>query len=98
MKRFAWTPITCRPTSLELAHGEHKKEYDQALADCDQAVRLNPKHSRAYYGRGVTWSKKSDYAKAIADYSKAIELDPKYAAAFSARGMAHRRIGELDKS
>ena len=58
----------------------NKKEYDKAIADYTEAIRLDPKFVIAYYNRGVAWRKKKECDKAIADYTEAIRLDPKYAA------------------
>ena len=30
-----------------------RKDYDGAIADYDQAIRLDPKHATAYYNRGI---------------------------------------------
>ena len=54
-----------------------QEEYDKAIADYDQAIRLDPKYAMAYNNRGHAWYAKEEYDKAIADYDKAIELDPK---------------------
>ena len=58
-----------------IAWGE-KKEYDKAIADFDEAIRLDPKDAVAYNNRGIAWHDKREYDKAIADYTEAIRLDP----------------------
>jgi tetratricopeptide (TPR) repeat protein len=55
-----------------------KKEYDKAIADYDEAIRLDPKYAIAFNNRGSAWLIKKEYDKAIADYDEAIRLDPKY--------------------
>ena len=62
-----------------------KKEYDKAIADYDEAIRLDPKHAMAYNSRGNAWHAKKEYDKAIADYDEAIRLDPKHAVAYNGR-------------
>ena len=63
----------------------HKKEYDKAIADYDEAIRLDPKYAVAYHNRGNAWYLKHEYDKAIADYGEAIRLEPKYASAYNMR-------------
>ena len=50
--------------------------YDRAIADLDEALRLNPKYFYAYRNRGDAYRKKRDFAKAEADYRKALEIKP----------------------
>ena len=51
---------------------------DGALADYDQAIRLNPAYVDAYNNRGVVRSDRGDADGAIADYDQAIRLNPEY--------------------
>ena len=44
-----------------------KTEYDKALADYTEAIRLDPKSAAAYNDRGWVWTAKKEYDKAIAD-------------------------------
>ena len=64
----------------------HKGEYDKAIADYNEAIRLDPLDAHAYYRRGVAWTLKDEYDKAIADYTEAIRLDPKDADNYHQRG------------
>ena len=62
--------------------GSDKKEYDKAIADYNEAIRLDPEGRRSpYYNRGYAWYDKKEYDKAIADYNEAIRLDPRDALA-----------------
>ena len=63
-----------------------KGDNDRAIFDYDEAIRLDPKHAVAFYGRGNAWLAKGDNDRAIADYGEAIRLDPKHAVAFYGRG------------
>jgi tetratricopeptide (TPR) repeat protein len=54
-----------------------KSEYDKAIADYTEAIRLDPQNAQVYTCRGWAWQNKSDFAKALADYNEAARLDPK---------------------
>jgi tetratricopeptide (TPR) repeat protein len=51
-------------------------DYDLALEDYTQAIKLDPNLAAAYFGRGNAYYHKDDYDWAIADYTQAIKLDP----------------------
>jgi len=67
---------------------QNKKQYDKAIGDYNEAIRLDPTFALAYNNRGNAWRDKKEYAKAIADYNDAIRLDPMYAPAYASRGAA----------
>jgi tetratricopeptide (TPR) repeat protein len=73
---------------------EIKKEYDKAIADQNEAIKIDPKNWAAYNNRGNTYAGKGDYDHAIADYDTAVKLNPKYAEAFYNRGLAKRKKGD----
>jgi tetratricopeptide (TPR) repeat protein len=49
-------------------------EYDQTIADYNQALQLNPDADYAYYHRGIVYRALGDRLKAIADFRKTLEL------------------------
>jgi tetratricopeptide (TPR) repeat protein len=57
-----------------------KGDYHRAMADFDQAIKLDPKLALAYYDRGYAYNNKGDHERAIADLDRAITLNPKWAA------------------
>ena len=65
-----------------------KGEYDKALADCDKAIRLDPKYGRAHYNRGMTCFHQGHYDQAISDLSEAIRLEPRSARNYVGRAAA----------
>jgi tetratricopeptide (TPR) repeat protein len=73
-------------------------QYDKALADYTEAIRLNPKDVDAFCNRGLTYEKKGQYNKAIADHTEAIRLDPKLAAAYCGRAGAYARKESYDSA
>ena len=55
---------------------ESKGDYDKAVADYNEALRLNPDFAGAYNNRGVAYFYKEDYRHARADWEQALRLDP----------------------
>jgi tetratricopeptide (TPR) repeat protein len=76
-----------------------KGEYDYALQDYEQAIRLNPDNANAYNNRGIIYRIKGDYNRAIADYEEAIWLrSGDFPAAFYNRALAYTDKGEHDRA
>jgi tetratricopeptide (TPR) repeat protein len=74
---------------------KRKGDLDGAIADYDQAIRLNPGDHFAFNNRGNTWRDKGDLDRAIADYSEALRLDPGYTAVYINRGLVYERKRDL---
>jgi Tfp pilus assembly protein PilF len=62
------------------------RKYDLAIADFDQAIRLEPKLAKRYYNRGVAHFEASQDKLALADFDEALRLDPADRLALQARG------------
>jgi tetratricopeptide (TPR) repeat protein len=63
------------------------QEYDRAILDYDQAIRLKPDYAEAHNNRGYAYYWKGDATHAIADYSQAIELRPNRVSSFPSPGL-----------
>ena len=67
------------------------EDYDQAIANCERAIQLDPKSSNYHLWLGRTYGDKADKAnafaafglakKAVAQFEQAVQLDPKNMAA-----------------
>lgn len=64
------------------------EKLDEALADCNRAIDLDPSNAPAWLTRGALYSTKKDYDHSITDFDKAIELNPDYPLAYTNRGFA----------
>jgi tetratricopeptide (TPR) repeat protein len=73
-----------------------KTDYDKAITDFTEAIRLNPRDAAGYVGRGAAWMYKENYKQAIADFSEGLRLAPGQAFAHMQRGIAYHRIGDAD--
>ena len=72
-----------------------KKETDRALADFNEAVRLDPTNAWAYAERGNLYKNRAHRERALADLNEAIRLAPDYALAYFSRGDLYKNIGDL---
>jgi tetratricopeptide (TPR) repeat protein len=70
-----------------------KGDFDRAIQDYGQAIRLNPKSSAAFNNRGVAHDQKGEYERAVADYELSIKLKPSVEAHFN-RGNAYLAKGQ----
>lgn len=68
--------------------------YRPALADFDEAIRLQPGYGRSYVNRGFVRYKRGDPAGAIADYDTAILLNPRDMLAYNNRGLVRLQQGD----
>jgi len=66
-----------------------ESKYDEAIAEFNEAIKIDPVFTNAYISRGYTYILKEKYDLAIVDYTKAISLDPDNPIAFNGRGAAY---------
>jgi tetratricopeptide (TPR) repeat protein len=79
-----------RPTLTEVPR-YLKGELDRAIADCSEAIRLDPTSADAYFNRAGAYSRQGDPGRAIADFTEVIRLRPSDADAYVNRVAAYRR-------
>jgi len=75
-----------------------KKDLDKAIAEFNEAIRLDPSSSTSYCCRALALHDKEEFEKAVADYTEAIRLDPKDFRALNNRGNSLSAIREFDKA
>lgn len=80
-----------------LAHWE-MGNFQEALHDYLEAVKLNPLNTVALRGAGEMLNKLDHSLDAVSYLSAAVKLDPKYAAAYTALGVAYYNSEEWLKS
>ncbi len=78
---------------------------DEAEADLNKALDLDPENPRLYFRMGQIFYRRSQLAqqeedkrglleRALEFFNRAIDLEPMYAAAFMARSQVYRDLGE----
>ena len=75
-----------------------KGNYDQAIKDYSEAIKLDPGLAPAWNNRGLAYDDQGDYDQAIKDYSEAIKLQPDDADAWRNRGNAYKKLGKEAKA
>jgi tetratricopeptide (TPR) repeat protein len=69
-----------------------------ALADCNEALRLQPGSPDAFEARGFVYLKLGQPDRAIADYDAALRVDPRSPRSLYGRGLAKRQGGNVTES
>ncbi len=64
-----------------------------AIADLDEAIRLDGKFSEAYLNRGTVRLALGDAARATQDFSMVLQLEPGSSEAYRLRGAAYAGMG-----
>jgi tetratricopeptide (TPR) repeat protein len=83
-----------RPNVLALAYHYRGAELltagrdDEAIADFDRAIALNPNLPTVFNDRGVAFRHKGEFTRAVADYNEAIRLMPGVHSFYLNRGLA----------
>jgi tetratricopeptide (TPR) repeat protein len=70
--------------------------YDEAKADCTEAIRLKPDYAMAFNNRGLACAGTNLLDEALRDYDEAIRLDPNLAEAYLNRGNAYDLLGRSE--
>ena len=95
-----WTRVTESQLTAEeyfergFTHYE-EDDFQRAIADYTDAIRLNPQAADAYNNRGAARYGNGDLKGAIADYTDAIRLNPQVADYYNNRGEARYENGDL---
>lgn len=68
-------------------------EYDRAITDYNEVIRLNPQDAVAYYSRGFAYQYKADQTRAFEDYKTATELNPELTSQPMLQCVIYKSIG-----
>lgn len=65
----------------------------QALADYDDALKVNPSLLYAWFNKGNIFYAMRDYTSALQCYAEALKIDPEFGQAYFNRGLAYLQAG-----
>jgi tetratricopeptide (TPR) repeat protein len=74
------------------------REWDKAMADFNEVIRLDPEGTGGYHGRGLCYNAKGDYDRAIADFNESIRRSPNNRTNYESRGETYLNKGDYDKA
>ncbi len=74
------------------------KQFKEAIAAYDNAIKLDSGYTIAYYGIGIAHRNSGEYQKALADFDQVIALDSQYTNAYYGRGLAYYYLQEYQKA
>ena len=68
-------------------------QFDLAVRDFTEALRLRPDYDAAYYNRGLTYVKMERYEEGIQDFTTTISIAPTHQGAYVQRAFAYVLLG-----
>jgi len=74
----------------------YRRDYENALAHCDQAIELNPHFPHAYFILSLVQEKLGDFDEALAALLRGAELAPKSPRMIASLGRAQAMAGRRD--
>lgn len=93
--------LRIKPESEEALYGralflQENGEYDRAIQDYTQILKINPRNKNAHYNLGyIHYTYLKVYNQAIKHYDDAIASDPNYAEAYYSRGLCYEAVGNI---
>src|SRR5262249_37149726 len=72
------------------------RNYDRAVDDYSEAIRLNPKFALGFNARGIAYLRKGRIGRAIEDFDEAIRLNPTLTIVFVNRALAYQEKAQWD--
>ncbi len=72
-----------------------REDYGPAIADCNEAIRIDPMYEESYLQRGIAYACTADHSSAIRDFNRLIELNPRAPAGYRARAVVREQMGDI---
>src|SRR5437764_389181 len=72
-----------------------RRQFPQAIADFDEALRRDGKYAFAHYNKGIAYALQNKHDDAIASFTSAIAINDKYTEAYAQRGKARVAKGDV---
>ena len=80
------------------AQASGRKDYPEAIANYDSAIRLDSNNANLYYWRGSAKRQMKQYAEAIADFNHAISLDSTSSYLYYWRGRMYFTLEQYEEA
>jgi tetratricopeptide (TPR) repeat protein len=74
------------------------EQYDKAIKDFSQAIKLDPGHVAAYNNRGNSYYERNEYRLALADFNRGLQRKPNYAKAHLNRGLVYYQMDKTGQA
>jgi tetratricopeptide (TPR) repeat protein len=84
---------TGRCLALALAN----RELERALADCNEALKLQPGDPIVLEAQGMVYYRMAWFQRAIEDFDLVLKGAPDFAVSLYLRGLAKRRLGRVEE-
>ncbi|MCH8903162.1 MAG: tetratricopeptide repeat protein [Bacteroidetes bacterium] len=75
-----------------------KKNFNAALLDLTEAIKINPTYPEALNNRGLVFYETNYFEDALSDFDLAIQVKPYFAEAINNRGIIHNSMGNTNLS
>ncbi len=72
---------------------DYKRDFDRAIRDYNEAIRLDPDAAVAYQDRAASYRNMGHFDRALADLDHALRLDPNSAPTLMSRGVIYFKLG-----
>ena len=73
-------------------------DLEQAIADYNKAIQINPNYAERYVSRGVARLRQGDARKALEDLRNGLRLDERQVSAYIALGEAYVKLKMFDQA
>lgn len=94
--KTTWTDIAYEALDNRRQAYEDAKQLDQAIADCNQMIKIKPTEAEPYELRAGLFEKKGDIDRALADYNEMIGVEPNEALPYQLRADLYKKKGDFD--
>ncbi len=74
------------------------KQYPEAIADYDEAIKLKPSYAEGFLQRGIALYNSNVFARALQNLNEAIQITPDYYDAYIERGYCYNKLKKAEEA